>query len=310
MADRKIATNDTLSLFETDSSGHGYVVFGDGRRSKEISVISVLVRGNWVFLNDTSDSPDRQQITRGGDGSGFFAEDGHKGRPGQVGGSMSNSYPTNPDSIKKFEMVKTFAIENGFDGNFLWDEGKEFKVNGITYQSGMTYNESADSLTIHEPALLQTDTRLKGSIIHELEHRNFSRHKAVYMDLENNLRAALKSGWLLQQSSGELTWADGGASIRYTEQPEYDVVKANVLKSIHNHMIYGGKGVSAYGTLYVAAYVNSFNNDKRINTALLKNAVSENFAELGYLKFLNPEMELVNYGFDWSYKQWKSFLKQ
>lgn len=50
-------------------------------------------------------------ILRGGEGSGFFTEDGHRGRPGEVGGSTSDNADRAPD-------WKTYKVTIGDQAEF------------------------------------------------------------------------------------------------------------------------------------------------------------------------------------------------
>lgn len=80
MVNRIIATNGNLELHAIDDTV-GYVINVDtNQKFAKHPIISILSKGVWTFI------PTEE---KGGPGSGFH---GHRGRPGEVGGSTSNKY--------------------------------------------------------------------------------------------------------------------------------------------------------------------------------------------------------------------------
>lgn len=148
-------------------------------------------------------------VLKGGAGSGFH---GHKGRPGEVGGSLPKGSSavakvrepsivdvTNPETRERLRAeLKKYAEEFGFPADkmiFINASGQKFVVGADNYQSAALFDPKTDTITFYSGSMDGVGNEEPGAmhfnrpiIAHEVMHYKF----AIYEKFLHRQEAIIK----------------------------------------------------------------------------------------------------------------------
>lgn len=117
-------------------------------------------RDPFVFYED--DVVFLEPIDRGGEGSGFFAEDGHKGRLGEIGGSTSNNHSKGTAKSLSYyrERIKSLGgkITSTFLSTYDFDSGQ---LLGVSRLDQMVNPDDYEGCTTADEYVALVEARLK-----------------------------------------------------------------------------------------------------------------------------------------------------
>ena len=191
----------------------------------------------------------------GGPGSGFK---GHRGRPGEVGGSsrsgiydtelsyeqvMSIRRPKNrvENIVRKigFPVEKVHAID---------EQGFAFEVNGEMYRAGAQYDPRTGEITIWDTDS-KSDQQLEGILAHEIQHSRWDTYKNEYqrqfIEVQKSVRDSdNKEDWLIR----------GDGSLRNPKDNKkywaYDIHESFLTQRQRWERLRKTDGISAYSKSY------------------------------------------------------------